>query len=146
MKILFLDVDGVLNTRPGSLDPEKLELLADIVGATGCKIVLSSSWRTVPHMRARLAYVLECRGMKIHSDTPELTEQVLAWGFARASPRWMEIIDWFKTCEQNVESYCILDDLIQADDGNGRFVQTWPTIGLREKEAAKVIEILSIPL
>lgn len=68
MKILFLDIDGVLNWdtfifertaafREGRVEPseafhgahkissEKVELLNQIVERTGCKIVISSSWR-----------------------------------------------------------------------------------------------------
>lgn len=55
-KIIFLDIDGVLNDRetltkkyPGSgimgIDPYKVLLLSRIVEATGAEIVLSSSWR-----------------------------------------------------------------------------------------------------
>ena len=60
---LFLDVDGVLNSQrsrsrvhePGvSCDeasrptPEKLALLADLVAATGARVVVSSTWRASP--------------------------------------------------------------------------------------------------
>lgn len=55
-KILFLDIDGVLNSAkffsnykpyqdlPG-MDPNSVSLLVDIIQKTGCKIVLSSNWR-----------------------------------------------------------------------------------------------------
>ena len=52
MKFLFLDVDGVLNTVDSLRThgwkhhpQEKLDLLNEIVAKTGCKIILSSSWR-----------------------------------------------------------------------------------------------------
>ena len=54
MKALFLDFDGVLNTEKylalyGAegvvIDPARLELLKEIIDATGAKIVLSTSWR-----------------------------------------------------------------------------------------------------
>ena len=53
MKILFLDVDGVLNydkckARCGSfrgIESEKVALLKQIIDATGALIVLTSSWR-----------------------------------------------------------------------------------------------------
>jgi len=57
MKIVFLDIDGVLNselfsqTNPKSdntrypLDPRCIKLLNELVKDTDCKIVISSSWR-----------------------------------------------------------------------------------------------------
>ncbi len=50
-RILFLDLDGVLNAHRRhangycGMDAPKLELLAGIVRATGCRIVLASAWR-----------------------------------------------------------------------------------------------------
>ena len=52
-KLMFVDVDGVLNNRAtlsaGTscwlLDPNCLLLLKDIVDKTGAKIVISSTWR-----------------------------------------------------------------------------------------------------
>ena len=61
MKVIFLDIDGVLNTsqtfieidnefiktgkRRIEIDLDRVELLKEIVDATGAVIVLSSSWR-----------------------------------------------------------------------------------------------------
>ena len=55
MKVIFLDVDGVLNSQQLfeksedaqliSVDEENIKNLKKIVDATGAKIVLSSSWR-----------------------------------------------------------------------------------------------------
>lgn len=61
MKVIFLDIDGVLNyldfwykrrlefENTGkfgpSFDEEKIKILAEIVQETGAKIVLSSTWR-----------------------------------------------------------------------------------------------------
>ena len=56
MKVLFLDIDGVIclhnNKDWGSeeeiFDADCCRRLKEIVGATGCKLVLSSSWRLFP--------------------------------------------------------------------------------------------------
>ena len=51
MKILFLDIDGVLNNHtPHANDyngicPAMADHLDEIVAATGCRIVLASAWR-----------------------------------------------------------------------------------------------------
>ena len=55
MKIIFLDIDGVLNCmqylienncRGIGIDPARVALVADIVRASGAKIVLTTSWRS----------------------------------------------------------------------------------------------------
>ena len=55
MKIIFLDIDGVLNSRvydrkrnwneQTDIDETRLPLVKKIVDGTGAKIVLSSTWR-----------------------------------------------------------------------------------------------------
>ncbi len=54
MKIIFLDIDGVLNSRQydaergtaeGNIDVSRLLLLKQLIDQTGAKIVLTSSWR-----------------------------------------------------------------------------------------------------
>lgn len=49
-KVIFLDIDGVLNTsytkyRDEVLDDFRLDYLAKIVNKTRAKIVLTSTWR-----------------------------------------------------------------------------------------------------
>ena len=53
-KVIYLDIDGVLNSRrydaerktgQGNIDESRLCLLAGLVERTGAQIVLSSSWR-----------------------------------------------------------------------------------------------------
>ena len=53
IKIIFLDIDGVLNCRNSKpscfgimgVDNKKVEVLKSIVDKSGAKIVLISSWR-----------------------------------------------------------------------------------------------------
>lgn len=59
MKIIFLDIDGVLNCRFSKsrigfyigIDNDKVKRLREIVDATGAKIVLCSSWKDGWHFR-----------------------------------------------------------------------------------------------
>ena len=46
MKVIFLDIDGVLNTNSDKeISNDKLKLLSELVSKTGADVVLSSSWR-----------------------------------------------------------------------------------------------------
>src|SRR6195952_3987096 len=56
MKVIFLDIDGVLNCNgtpnsrkfPYVVDDKLLARLQKLIDATGAKVVLSSSWRCDP--------------------------------------------------------------------------------------------------
>ena len=90
MKILFLDIDGVLNSRAydrrrnwdeqTNIDETRLPLLREIVDRTGAAIVLISTWRAHldDGMNARDAageYVVRTfakYGLRIFGKTPDL--------------------------------------------------------------------------
>lgn len=152
MSILFLDIDGVLNSQPfladsrvsyGSeiwpdahIDPVCVSRLNRILAATGASVVLSSSWRMLISLEEMNA-VLRRRGYigpDIQSYTP------------KAGPHWVErsceIWLWLKANKvPDEESYCVLDDSYDAKIV-GKFVHTSAETGLTEVDADKAIEIL----
>ena len=114
MKVIFLDIDGVLNsdeyfdkiknlkinTIENQVDVEKIKLLKQAVDATGAKIVLSSSWRYTRNANNLRALLLN---YGIFADTtPFLNNE-----------RGKEIKK-FLTEHKDVEDYVILDDEIFA--------------------------------
>jgi len=128
MKLIFLDVDGVLNTRPGSLDSDKIQLLREIVEKTGAEVVLSTSWREVPRMKERLLKVLRFYGITPIGSTPEIEYELQAWGWATKAPRRDEIQSFLRgwvPC-----TYVILDDDVNADDGSEGWIWIDPKTGL----------------
>lgn len=137
IRILFLDIDGVLNTRPGSLDEDKLELLQDIVQNTGIRIVISSSWRKYSHMMDRL-YAIDWLEEAIVGHTPDLAREVN--GLWHSPRRAEETLEWLKA--NKPVKYVILDDW-PMQELSDRHVQTDPNIGLTEELAAKVIRLFA---
>ncbi len=104
MKIIFLDIDGVLNDAPTILGtgndlPTKahLDCLKQIVDATGAKIVLSSSWRLYKSYRNDVKNALSEVGLNFIDFTEELED------------RDKEIREWLNR-HPEVESFVILDD------------------------------------
>ncbi len=72
-KIIFLDVDGVINTertRCVKFDVECMNFLSDIIKKTNAKIVVSSSWRDSDADRMKQNF-LE------HGFTEELWEEII---------------------------------------------------------------------
>lgn len=138
MKILFLDIDGVLNceftfhTNQSAypFDPYMSLLVHRIVEATGCKVVLSSSWRYHPD---GVKVIEEKALIKIHDITPKLRMSL---------SRGAEVRQWLEA-HPEVERYAILDDNTDFyDDQKKNFFKCEWNTGLTEEVAKKVIEHL----
>lgn len=113
MKVIFLDIDGVLcsmrssaalggypaagnPTSWGKFDDVAIRLLQEAIRQTGAVIVLSSSWRNDVNREA-----LQWRlGIRI--------EDVTRYG-AESEPRGVQIHDWLLR-NPGVTEYAILDD------------------------------------
>lgn len=142
MKVLFLDVDGVLNSQrwPSSfmperaIDPQAMQLLNDLVGRTGAEVVVSSTWRLLePDMAGRLArngFVGQVIG-----QTPEI----------RGAPRGREIVTWLSQ-HPDVERFAILDVNADMESLHYRLVQTSFETGLEQAHVELAVSLLSRPL
>lgn len=113
-KVIFLDIDGVLNDDKGdgNIDEDKVALLSDIVKKTNAEIVLSSSWRGFlrrwimsedkPNGSGRLLFNLLAKNNLTIADA---TEEM----FTGPDGRPFEIRSWL-TCRDSVVNFVILDD------------------------------------
>ncbi len=144
-KIVFLDVDGVLNNVPqlraenwNGWDDENVEHFAHIVNSTNADIVLSSSWRLMDSLHRQVQQKLNEAGIghKLIDKTID----------GRDCLRAVEIRDWLT--RHRVRRYAILDD----DDDAGalglapNFFQTDAREGLTYETAERVIEHLNRPV
>jgi hypothetical protein len=125
MKLIFLDIDGVLNhylyyekinydeiNYPYSeFDPEKIELLNTLIKNTGAEVVVSSTWRK-NIQKEELEKIMQKRGFKytILDFTPELNYT----GNYGTVPRGCEILAWIneniKFNSRDSLKYVIFDD------------------------------------
>jgi hypothetical protein len=149
--VLFLDVDGVLNRCGKSnqgLMTDKCDLLAHVCRMTGCKIVVSSTWRKYPHLMAdRLLPMFHARGIECIGQTPELVSERKRLDGSMlytAKPRNLEIAAWLDE-HPEVTQYAIVDDDRDADDGTGRYVRTDSYEGLLDSHATAIMRLLSPP-
>lgn len=103
MKIIFLDIDGVLNSDDylekvedcdgyTEINSEKVKLLKEIVDRTGAEIVLSSTWRNLSNIpgskeiHPQYTYLVESLeefGLRIKDHTPCMKnnrmEEIKTW-------------------------------------------------------------------
>lgn len=104
MKVLFLDIDGVVNSRATTsfrnnlypVDPHMAFMVGKIQLDTGCEVVLSSSWRHHPDGVA----AVEKSIVPVYDTTPMLNYPAV---------RGHEIQDWLDK-HPEVTRYAILDD------------------------------------
>jgi len=141
MKVVFCDVDGVLNnpscysrrTDCTPADPKCVAALNRIVRATGARIVLSSTWR--------MDGIESCNGrfgewgvvVPIFDMTPQLDFQ----------PRGHEIDEWLKGHGGEIEAFVILDDTANMAPYLDRLVLTDESRGLTEDDAERAIAMLN---
>ena len=162
MKVIFLDIDGVLNHEQFyrdkdsniikildlslHLDPNSVRLLNEICEVTGAKVVLSSTWRRHQSLdKAR--EIFKNKGFKgeIIDLTPDLT--LNNPDFLRGN----EILKWIKINEKmlganykNYKDYVILDDktfMLYWQKDN--FFKIDPRVGLTPENVEEIINFLS---
>ena len=133
LKVLFLDIDGVLNnagTKPESpqglrdwLDEGNVRVLRRLVEETGAVVVLSSSWR----LTNSIVDVAALLKIQIIGTTPSL---------GRAG-REQEILEWLRVPPTEVESWIAIDDG-WLDLEENRFYRVSQVSGLTDQDAAEI--------
>lgn len=138
MKILFLDIDGVVNCATTTqrhrgyigIDPYMAFMVGKIVLDTDCKVVLSSSWRGLEESEEEI----ERQVTKLYDVTPH------SGRYPDRDLRGYEIKDWLDK-HPEVTKYAILDDNSDMlPEQMPFFFQTsWET-GITDEIMKKVIE------
>lgn len=141
MKVLFLDIDGVLNSNGtirafgfDFIDPHLVDLVGVIVDQTDAKIVLSSTWRLSPEDKKLVEDALTRAGLSLMDCTPNLC------GNGKWVSRSEEIKKWLS--ENPVDKFAILDDFEDAEIP-GSFFKTDDDVGLTKAIALEVIKHLN---
>lgn len=150
MNVIFLDIDGVLNSaeydsnrneKDGNIDLTRLPLLKEIVDKTNAKIVLSSSWRKVwfkdislcDIVGKELSDTFNSAGLEIYDKTPVLGR------------RKDEIKAWLQN-NPHIENYAIIDDMTFGwEELSDHLVKTNALIGrgLEQTHVDSAIKILT---
>jgi len=151
-KILFLDIDGVLNTDRQqwhcqmnniapvdkfgyAFDSKAVENLATILEETGAEIVISSSWKFLGLQTLQKMWKDRNLPGTILDITPD------------GDNKGWEIDEWLLKHEGQVNGYAIIDDENDMQpEQQGHFVQTNSQFGITLKDAERVITILRLIL
>ena len=154
MKIIFLDIDGVVNCNSTKercrnvmgVEQDKIALVKQIVEATGAKIVLSSTWRldSLVFENGRtvnagdfeyLVGEFAKQGLEFFDVTPCHSDQ---W-------RGREILEWLSKAEEPIEGYVVIDDDVFdiVTECKGHVLITSPETGLKPNGVKWAIQILN---
>lgn len=159
MKVIFLDIDGVLNSELFyqnkvnnykiatqqnlnidqirvfvNMDPDAIATLNDIVDATGAEIVISSAWRNDLNIPYKMRYA----GLKkpIYGITPR----------HESRHRGMEIQMWldrYKNDNIDIKYVILDDDTDMLECQSSHFVHIDNYHGLTKEYCEKIISILN---
>ena len=127
MKIIFLDIDGVLNhekfykerfekryeegaiAHPYSeIDPESVKNLNTLIEETGAKVVISSTWR-----HSGLDYCVDV--LNFHGFKGEVID-ITPSSRCNMCVRGNEILEWIKKNEKLIGPYYNFTDYVILDD------------------------------
>lgn len=155
MKVIFLDIDGVLNVENNGRDefgrvfnPDYSENLKTIIDQTSAKIIISSAWR---HKKGGIDTL---KAMWKHRN---LAGEILAVTNSRNSQRvlrgseiqyFLDTFEFQSYCNQEITSYVILDDdNDMLSEQLPFFVQCsnedFTEFGLTKERANRAIQILN---
>jgi hypothetical protein len=120
MKIIFLDIDGVLVPcvkDVWTFQEEQVKLLKEVIEERNYKIVISSSWRIegITHPRSQLRNELEKSGLMEHLyrpdwHTPNYNAEPCLQGDDTIATKRPREIDLYLQRRPEVKEYLILDD------------------------------------
>ncbi len=163
MKVIFLDIDGVLNSNMWNdshqkeisqgilIDKEKIKLLASLIKNSDYKIILHSGWRiwfnseTKPVSKEAkiLVDLLAYEGLIIDGITPDLTTEDIRKSKKFSLVKADEIRTWLKL-HNDVTGWVVLDDLnLNNDQVELHQVKPDQTIGLTLENIKDAEKILS---
>ena len=164
MKVIFLDIDGVLNTQDWhsrmtkdtprdefgwAFDLVAVENLAHIIKETGASIVISSSWKFLGLAKLREMWkIRNLPGIVLDITPNTISDELLLnanldemkLGVCRGN----EIKEWLSKHKGEVSNYVIIDDFDDMlPEHEDHVVLTDTLIGITKFDAEKAIAILN---
>ena len=165
-KIIFLDIDGVLNTKYWygqmdrktpkdqygyTFDPTSVANLTKIIKKTGADIIISSSWKEMGlYVMQSMWKDRQLPGKVIDITPGYMSDEMLLNADLNdidldcIDIRGYEIKGWLTLHGADVNNYVIIDDMDDIlPEQESYFVLTDPEVGLTKQDAMKCIAILN---
>ena len=135
MKVIFLDIDGVLNTNSDrEISSDKLKLLSELVSKTGADVVLSSSWRYGwNQLKLNQPGTRIYRLKQLLKDNDIVIKDIIGLDLTKS----IQIKNYLNT--NMISNYIVLDDE-PIDTAN--LVKTNGDVGLTQSDCQKAYQLL----
>ena len=134
-KVIFLDIDGVLNTNSDrKISNDKLKLLSELVSKTGADVILSSSWRygwNKPELNQPGTRIYNLK--QLLKDNDIVIKDTIGLDLTKS----IQIKNYLST--NVINNYIVLDDE-PIDSAN--LVQTDGDVGLTHSDCQKAAHLL----
>lgn len=162
-KIIFLDIDGVLNYNSWNqnhqreisdgvlIDENKVKLLCKIIEATSAGVVLHSGWRfwfndAIQPTRKesqKLVEILEKNQITILDITPDFSTEEIKKTKKYSLVKAKEILSWLHE-HPEVKNWIVIDDLYLHDDEVEKHqIKTNQETGLKQEDVELAIDMLN---
>lgn len=163
MKVIFLDIDGVLNSNfwndthqreisDGTLiDEEKVMLLGQLIRNTSAKdyitfrlesFGLDSEVKPLRREAERLISMLEKEGIKVNGVTPDHTTEEIRKSKKFSLVKASEILAWVSQYD-NIEKWIVIDDLdLHNEEIRKHQILTDASIGLTVENICEAERLL----
>ena len=155
MKVIFLDIDGVLNSNDwyvrtrgiakqdqGDVDPETVKLVNELIEVTGSKVIMSSSWRSDFENSCEYLYERGLVSNVIIGKTPHFTYTCSNDAIRKTLCRGNEIQYILET--EDIIDYVIFDDdqdMLYCQKDN--FIHIDSMYGITKENVEQAIKILN---
>ena len=167
MKIVMLDIDGVLNSAryikhlagkfdlpANQMDPNAVARLNTITNLTGAKIVVSSTWRLAFMARPANPFGLDLGEGLLQGNVEQLARCMGSYGITGEvvgmTPRLGgntcrgDEIQWWLNQHNDIEKFIIIDDSSDMGHLMQHLINTSFNDGLEDKHVKTAISILGL--
>ena len=158
MKVIFLDIDGVLNSEEflknnqnEMIDRNNVSILKKVIDKTEAVIVMSSAWRfwfddnMMPKDGySQCLYDVLCEfDISLFGKTPDFSTEEIRTQKTFSHVKAKEIIAWLSE-HGPIDKYVVLDDLdLKNEEINSHLVRTNVKVGITENDIKRVINMIN---
>ncbi len=162
MKVIFLDIDGVLNSNfwndahqreisDGSLiDEEKIHLLGRLIKSTNAKVILHSGWKfwfdsnmnPLRKEAENLKNMLKKEGVELEGMTPDYTTEEIRKSKKFSLVKADEILAWIAE-HDSMDAWIVIDDLdLHNEEIKKHQIRTDANVGLTVEDVREAEKML----
>ena len=148
MNILFLDIDGILNTSSDRrINHDMVKRLSRLVKVSNSRIILHSGWRfwftddmlPLNEMAKQLQEELGKEGVILSGKTPDLSDEHIKNTRTFSKVKASEILSWLDK-QSDVDSWAVLEDLdLKNETIKKHQIMPNPDTGLADEDIDKAM-------